>query len=176
MIEEKTKQKLLKELEKIGNILMSCLKYGIDRSTFYRWKESDPEFKEKAEAAIQHGRENICDIAEHGLVRKLKEADMNAIKYTLSHNSKHYQQKRTSKVILEHRKNVLNTEEEPITVETIFKAFDESEDADMDDLERVIHAVATNDHSLLKRPLSNQEKPESYSEIQSTDPKTQNIP
>lgn len=174
MIEEKTKQKLLKELEKIGNILMSCLKYGIDRSTFYRWKESDPEFKEQAEAAIQHGRENICDIAEHGLVRKLKEADMNAIKYTLSHNSKRYQQKRTSKVILEHRKNDQNIEKEPITLETIIAAFDRSENADAEDLDRVIHAVATNDASLLKKPLSNQEKPESYLEAQPVDLETPN--
>lgn len=104
MIEKQIKQKILKELEKIGNVLMSCLKYGVDRSTFYRWKDSDPEFKMKAEAAIRHGRENLCDIAEHGLVRKLKEADMNAIKYALSHNSKHYKQKRTSKVLIEYRK------------------------------------------------------------------------
>ncbi len=37
MHDDKTKEKLLKELRKFGNVYLSCLKVGIDKSTFYRW-------------------------------------------------------------------------------------------------------------------------------------------
>ncbi len=93
MIDAETKQKLLKELQKSGNVGLSCMKVGVDRSTFYRWGEKNKKFKVDADKAITIGRENNNDVAEHALMIKVKEKDMTAIKYQLSHNSARYKPK-----------------------------------------------------------------------------------
>lgn len=100
MIDGETKQKLLQELEKSGNVYLSCMKVGINKSTFYRWKE-DKGFWKAASAAIKRGRENNCDVAEHALMMNVKDKKMDAIKYVLAHNSTRYKPK-IRKVIIEH--------------------------------------------------------------------------
>jgi len=105
MIEDAAKIKLIAELEKTGNVYIACLKVGICRATFYRWKNDNKEFKKKADQAIQQGRENSCDIAEHSLILKAKEKNMDAIKYLLSHNSPRYKRPKTTNVIIDHRTN-----------------------------------------------------------------------
>ncbi len=107
MIDGKIKQKLLKELEKSGNVYLSCLKVGVDRSTFYRWRDRDKKFRKFSDKAINRGRENISDIAEHALLINVKEKKMEAIKYVLGHNSPRYKQKQTSNVVIMHKKDVL---------------------------------------------------------------------
>lgn len=100
MIDGETKQKLLQELEKSGNVYLSCMKVGINKSTFYRWRE-DKGFWKTANTAIKRGRENNCDVAEHALMMNVKDKKMDAIKYVLAHNSARYKPK-IRKVIIEH--------------------------------------------------------------------------
>jgi hypothetical protein len=104
MIDDKTKYKLLKELEKSGNVFLSCLRVGVDRSTYYRWFDADKEFRKLAGQAVRRGRENNCDIAKHALMIKVKEKDMGAIKYVLSNNDPAYRRKQTSNVVIVHKK------------------------------------------------------------------------
>lgn len=93
MIDLETKERLLKEIEKSGNVSLSCLKIGVDKATFYRWKKDDKEFRKKANEAIKRGRESNCDLAEHALMLNVKDRKMDAIKYVLSHQSKIYKPK-----------------------------------------------------------------------------------
>jgi hypothetical protein len=88
---------LLVELEKTGNVFTACSRTGISRATFYRWKEEQKEFKEKADRAAEIGIESNCDIAEHSLMLKIKDKDLGAIKYLLSHNSPRYKEKEKEK-------------------------------------------------------------------------------
>ena len=106
MVDNKTRQKFLKELEKNGSIFLSCLKIGISRSTYYRWLEADRNFKKTAQKYIRHGRENTCDIARHALALKVKEKDLGAIKYTLSHLDPHFKNKKSSNVVIFHKKDL----------------------------------------------------------------------
>jgi len=108
MIDLETKEKLLKEIEKSGNVYLSCMKTGIDKATFYRWKKDDKQFNKKATEAVKRGRENNCELAEHALMLNVKEKKMDAIKYVLSHQSKIYKPK-ARKVIIEHS-NTNNSE------------------------------------------------------------------
>lgn len=101
MIDGETKQKLLQEIEKVGNVYSSCLKIGVNKATYYRWKKEDKEFSKLAIKAEKTGRENMCDIAEHALMQNVKERKMDAIKYALAHNSTRYKPK-IRKVIIEH--------------------------------------------------------------------------
>lgn len=105
MIDEKTKNKLLKELEKTGNVQISCLKVGIDRSTFYRWRQSNKAFKRVADEKLRYGREANSDIAEQALMLSVKDKNLSAIKYVLSHNSPRYKPQ-LRKVTIHHSKDV----------------------------------------------------------------------
>lgn len=90
MLDADVKKQLLRELEKSGNVYRACLKVGIDRSTFYRWKENDEDFRNKAEEAERGARANNCDVAEHALMANVRKGDMGAIRFVLSHNSPIY--------------------------------------------------------------------------------------
>lgn len=94
MIDDKTKKLLLKEVEKNGNVSLSCAKIGVDKSTFYRWHENK-SFKKKAEHAIKRGRETNCDFAESSLMVLVKQRKLEAIKYLLGHNDPRYKRNTT---------------------------------------------------------------------------------
>jgi formylmethanofuran dehydrogenase subunit E len=112
MVDEETKQKLLNEISKFGNVYLSCLKIGVDKATYYRWKQQDEKFKKEASGAEKIGRENISDVAEHSLLKNVKDGNQKAIEYTLGHNSKKYRQKR-SNVVIVHKKDFTPAVREP---------------------------------------------------------------
>jgi hypothetical protein len=87
-------------------VYFACLKTNVHRSTYYRWKAENKEFKTKAEQAERLGRENNCDIAEQALMLNVKDKKMDAIKYVLSHNSPRYKGKQPSQVIIFHKKDI----------------------------------------------------------------------
>lgn len=87
---KKQKRLLLNELENNPIIERACKKVCIARSTFYRWCESDPEFKEKAETVIVQGRDKMNDFAESKLLEAINSGNMQGIRYWLDHNSKRY--------------------------------------------------------------------------------------
>lgn len=119
MISDETKEKLLSELEKTGNIYVSCSKVGINRSTYHRWKKEDQRFRKRAERAERDGRANLCDIAEHALLIKVKEKDMTAIKYALGHNSPRYKPKRADRFTIVHETGGKAAKVPPFTIEDV---------------------------------------------------------
>jgi hypothetical protein len=114
MINDETKAKLITELEKNGNVYVACMKTNIHRSSFYRWKEEDKEFKKRADKSERIGRMNNCDIAELSLMMRVKEKDLGAIKYLLGHNHPVYKPKRTDKGVTNvfHKRDLPKKQEE----------------------------------------------------------------
>ena len=120
MINKEIKEQLIQELGKTGNIYWSCSKIGIDRSTFYRWKNKDKKFQEKVEMAEKMGRENMCDISEHALFENVKAGNQRAIEYALRFNSKKYGRKQSTNVVITHKKEGLTSDPEVKTIEDLF--------------------------------------------------------
>ena len=58
-------------------------KKGIARKTFYRWKEKDPKFAEKASEIQEAEKEKMDDYAEGKLFQAIKEGNMTAIIFYL---------------------------------------------------------------------------------------------
>lgn len=104
MIDQRTKNQLLKFLEKSGNIYYSCQKTGINRATYYEWRKIDPKFKRQSDRAYQLGRINACDIAEYSLMQLVKEKNFSAIKYLLGRLSPKYKPVPESRHIFVHEK------------------------------------------------------------------------
>jgi len=88
--------KFVKVLEEAPFVSYAAKKVGMARSTIYRWKKSNPEFREQFDKALNSGREHLIDIAEMALVEKIKGKDMGAIKFFLQHNDKRYRPVRTA--------------------------------------------------------------------------------
>jgi hypothetical protein len=126
MIGEKTKKKVIEELEKFGNVFYACKKNGISTSTYYRWFENNKDFRKKAKNAIKIGQKNFVDLAENGLISNVGNKDQRAIEYVLSHLSKRYRKSDESKVIIIHRKeNDSYTPIKKMTIEDLLMEDDE---------------------------------------------------
>lgn len=82
----KGKDTLLEQVKKLPIIQIACEKTGIGRATYYRWRKEDLEFAEKADEAIQTGRNLINDMAESQLLSQIKEKNITAIIFWLKHN------------------------------------------------------------------------------------------
>ena|SRR3972149_895842 len=63
------------------SVSKACASIDISRSTYYKWMESDPEFKQ----VMDDFREEFIDLAETVLVRAMKADDTDASKFILKH-------------------------------------------------------------------------------------------
>lgn len=82
---------LISELRKNSVMTVACQKAGIPRSTVYRWMNDEPEFAATMEEASTEGRDIINDMAESVVIKKIREENLHAAKYWLSHNHDRYQ-------------------------------------------------------------------------------------
>lgn len=105
MKDNETKNNLLKRLSKDGNVSLSCLSVGVNKATYYRWMKKDKAFRYKAKYMIRYGKETVSDVAKQALLLLIKEKNLQAIKYFLSHNDPVYKPKRDSKVTILHERN-----------------------------------------------------------------------
>ena len=88
------KSKFIECLREIPLVSPACKKFGIARASYYRWYKSDIKFKQDADEALKMGKENINDLAEYTIIKKVKEGDILASKYWLQHNNPKYAQSR----------------------------------------------------------------------------------
>lgn len=79
------KAKLLEALKENHIVLGACHKTGISKSSYYRWRKSDPKFAKAADEAMRQGVDIVNDIAEGTLVGAIKEKDIDAVKFWLKH-------------------------------------------------------------------------------------------
>lgn len=68
---EEQKKRLIEKLQNNPLISYACKSINISRSTFYRWKEEDDEFKTAVKKSQMMGRAIICDAAESKLLNLL---------------------------------------------------------------------------------------------------------
>ena len=84
---------LIEELEKTPIIELACQKVGITRQTFYRWQDSDFEFKELTEEAIEKGSSLINDMAETTLIKGIKDNNLTATIFWLKNRDNKFKNK-----------------------------------------------------------------------------------
>lgn len=83
---KKKKEQFLEVLKSNGNnISKACDAIGINRGTYYFWKESDKEFAQRC-ADMD---EVIIDLVESSLMKRIKEGDTTATIFFLKTKGKH---------------------------------------------------------------------------------------
>lgn len=81
---------LLSELGKNSVMTAASQKAGVPRSTIYRWMKDNPALTEAIENARSEGRDIINDMAESVIIKKIREENLRAATYWLSHNNERY--------------------------------------------------------------------------------------
>jgi len=93
MRQEKDKQAILENLRKIPIIQIACERIGVNRSTYYRWRKTDPVFAKAADEAIKTGLSLVNDLAESQLIAAIRDQNMSGIIFWLKHRHKAYKNK-----------------------------------------------------------------------------------
>jgi len=84
---QKKKAEVLKHLESsVGVITVACQKAGLARSTFYFWRDEDPEFDA---AVLEIRNEFAVDFAESQLLNNMKAGRETSIIFFLKTRGRH---------------------------------------------------------------------------------------
>lgn len=87
------KERFLEELRKTPVVQVACQKMGIGRTTYYRLRKENPEFAKLADQALTEGRAVVNDLGEAQTISLMKDRNMKAIQFWLSHNDPRYSRK-----------------------------------------------------------------------------------
>lgn len=87
------RQLMLEQLKKTPVVQIACEKTGVARSTYYRWREEDPDFADEADKALSEGVALVNDLAESQLLSAIKDRNISAIFYWLNHRHTAYSNK-----------------------------------------------------------------------------------
>lgn len=85
------KKKLLQRLVKTPIVEVACTQANVPRSTYYRWRKSDPAFADACDEALEESNGRINDLAESQLIAAIKDQNMTAITFWLRHHHKMYE-------------------------------------------------------------------------------------
>lgn len=79
------KQALAKCLETTPIVSVACQKIGVSRSSYYRWYETDEDFRKIADEKSRRGKLFVNDLARSQLINQIKKGDITAIIFWLKH-------------------------------------------------------------------------------------------
>ncbi len=90
MRSKKDKERFLEMLSSYPIVSSVCKKTGISKATAYRWRETDKDFEEKFDKALDEGRGTTNDLAESRLISNISKGDPRSIEFWLINNDKRY--------------------------------------------------------------------------------------
>ena len=89
------RSKIIEILSENPSVHYACKKTGIARATHYRWMKDNAEYRTAINRALKEGRTQWTENAEAVLMKKVRDGNMRAVTYYLSHNDARYIPKRS---------------------------------------------------------------------------------
>lgn len=86
----KQKAQVIEELKKVPIVEYACKRATIGRTTYYRWKKSDPDFAAKVDESLSEGTQMVSDLAESQLLNCIRDKELGAITFWLKHRHPAY--------------------------------------------------------------------------------------
>ncbi|MDE1925079.1 MAG: hypothetical protein KGH79_02780 [Patescibacteria group bacterium] len=93
MKKDRVKDLFLEQLRKVPNIQVAVEKVGVARSTVYKWRDEDPEFRESMENALIEGESMLNDLSENQLYSLILERHYPSIQFWLRHRNPRFRDK-----------------------------------------------------------------------------------
>ncbi len=94
MIRSNEWKRFIETLTEMPNVSVVCKRTKISKATLYRKVNSDPEFKEKFNEAIEQGRDTMGDLAESQLFKAISKGERWAIMSYLEAHDRRYRKPR----------------------------------------------------------------------------------
>jgi hypothetical protein len=88
------KKKLLKILEQQPVIQTAVSIAGIDKSTYYRWRDEDKKFRENADKAHDEGVKFVNDMMESLIIKTAREGKVTSMIFWLKNHHPDYSEKK----------------------------------------------------------------------------------
>jgi hypothetical protein len=88
--QEANKKLVLDQLKKTPIVEVVCERCGIGRTTYYDWRNGDPEFKKNSDEAMKYGKDIVNDLSESQLIVLIKEKNFSAIQLWLRQHHPEY--------------------------------------------------------------------------------------
>ena len=131
--QQKEKERVLEELEKMPIVEVAVKKAGSSSSTFYRWKQEDSIFSRAATEALNKGLQHMNDVAESKVISGIYGNDKTYVIFWLKNRHKNYTDKQHhTHEIPEHPPL---TEERKQQIADTMRAWSEPEEEDEDELD-----------------------------------------
>lgn len=129
--QDSNKAKFIAKLEEMPVIQVAAAQTGIDRSTYYRWRDEDPAFKEDCQKALDHGISFVNDMMESLLIKYAKEGKIAAVIFWLKNHHKLYMEIKRYEHFHKHEfQEVVLTEERKKQIAETMMKWSEPEDGD----------------------------------------------
>jgi len=115
----KDKELLIEGLRAHGVVELACQKAEIGRSTYYRFRQQDPEFAQKADEALHEGTLLMNDMAESYLLSAIRNKNMSGITLWLRTHHPAYSSKLEITGSIKHIREELTPEEQKVVEESL---------------------------------------------------------
>jgi hypothetical protein len=90
---QRDKTLVLEKLQTTPIVEVVCKKVGIGTTTYYRWRQDDPEFLEASNQALRVGKDFISAMAESNVIKGIRDEDKTYTIYWLKNHHVDYSPK-----------------------------------------------------------------------------------
>lgn len=97
---------VLEQLKRVPIIQVAAEKVGVSRTTIYRWRDENEQFRKDLEAALVEGEALINDLGESQLLTLMKDKHWPSIQFWLRHRNPKFRER------VEVTANIHNTQDE----------------------------------------------------------------
>ena len=119
MKKDRIKTLFLEQIRKIPIIQVACEKIGVARSSIYRWKDEDEEFRKALEEALVEGETLINEMSESQLVSLIREKSWQAISFWLRKRNPKFKDRVEVTGSIETPQDELSPEQQKIVTEAL---------------------------------------------------------
>lgn len=119
MKKDRIQNMFLDQLRKVPIVQVACEKVGIARSSVYRWRDEDEEFKKKLEEALAEGEALVNDMGESQLISMIRDKNWPAISFWLRHRNPKFRERVEITGSIETPQNELTAEQQTIVREAL---------------------------------------------------------
>jgi hypothetical protein len=119
MKKDRTKDLFLEQIRKIPIVMVACEKLGIARSTAYRWRDEDEEFRKKFEEALAEGEAMVNDMSEAQVISLIRDKNWSAISFWLRHRNPKFREHIEVTANVQNVQDKLTPEQEVVVKEAL---------------------------------------------------------
>lgn len=119
MKKDRIKTLFLEHIRRIPIIQVACEKVGVARSSVYRWRDEDEEFRKELEDALAEGEILINEMSESQLISLIRDKSWQAISFWLRKRSPKFRDRVEVTGNIESRQNELTPEQQAVVTEAL---------------------------------------------------------